>query len=150
MHTCSIKWSYSCNSAGVFLYKSSSSTEQSWHCIIGFLINATHLSVYFILHYHLFFRKKLYLFKYLYFSEYDIWMFLYVFWLRKEHQLSKYATGGGWGRVIQNAYSCVKGDFFVQKLGLSFKINICSPEVQYYYHKLNGQVVSGIAERFKT
>ena len=33
--------------------------------------------------YHLFFRKEIYFFKCLYFSEYDIRMSLYVFWLRK-------------------------------------------------------------------
>ena len=37
-----------------------------------FLFNAALLNVYFILHYHLFFRKEIYSFERLYFSEYDI------------------------------------------------------------------------------
>ena len=53
------------------------------HCILGFLINAVLLNVYFILHCHVFFRKKIYFFEFLYFSEYDIRMSLCVFWLRK-------------------------------------------------------------------
>ena len=34
------------------------SPVQSWHCTIGFLINTAPLNVYFILHYHLFFREE--------------------------------------------------------------------------------------------
>ena len=37
--------------------------------IIEFLINTALLKVYFILHYHLFFRKEIYFFECLYFSE---------------------------------------------------------------------------------
>ena len=41
------------------------------------------MNVYFILHYRLFFRKEIYSLECFYFSEYDIRMFLFVFWLRK-------------------------------------------------------------------
>ena len=49
MQTCSIKLNYLSNYARVFLYKSSSRTKDNWLCIIGFLINAGLLNVYFIL-----------------------------------------------------------------------------------------------------
>ena len=50
-----------------------------------FLINAALLNVYFILRYHsiYFYIKKFIFFECLYFSKYDIGMYLYVFWLRK-------------------------------------------------------------------
>ena len=83
MQTFSIKWNYSSNYAGVFLYKSSSHTKHNWHCIIGFLINAGLLNVCFTLHYHLLFCKEIHFFECLYFSEYGIRMPLYGFWLRK-------------------------------------------------------------------
>ena len=76
-----------------FLYKFSPCTKHNWLCIIGFLINTAPLNVIFILRCHLFFCKKFF-FESLYFSEYDIWMFLFVFVLRIGHPLSKYATGG--------------------------------------------------------
>ena len=57
--------------------------KSNWHCVIGFLINTAFLNVYFMLHYHLFFRKEIYLLECLYFSEYDIRMSLYVFWFKK-------------------------------------------------------------------
>ena len=112
MQTCSINWNYSSYQTGDFLHKSSSCTNHSWHWIISFLIIASLLNVYFILHYHSFFCENLYLLEYLYFSEYDIWMSLYVFfWLRKGSSI-KYATGNWWWiegeGVIQNAYSCVQ------------------------------------------
>ena len=60
MQHCSIKWNYSSNKAGVFLYKSSSRVQKhSWHCIIGFLVNAALLHVYFILRCYFFFQKKI-------------------------------------------------------------------------------------------
>ena len=35
---------------------------------------------------------------------------LYIFSVERDHQLSTYAAGGGWGGgVIQNACSCVQG-----------------------------------------
>ena len=83
-----------------FFYKSSSRTNQDWHCIIRFFINAALLNVYFILCYfhHLFFRKEKCFFECLYFSEYDIRMSLYVFFSWKRgHHLSTYATGGEMG-----------------------------------------------------
>ena len=46
-----------------------------------FLINAPHQNGYFILQYHLFLRKKFFFFDCLYFSEYDIRMFLFILWL---------------------------------------------------------------------
>ena len=60
MQNYSIKWNYSSYSAGIFLHKSSPRTKNSWYCTIGFLINTAPL--YFILHYHLFFRKEYVLF----------------------------------------------------------------------------------------
>ena len=64
-----------------FLYQSSPRTKHNWHCTNGFFIGTALRNVYFILHYHLFFRKEFF-FECLYFSEYDIRMFLFVFWLR--------------------------------------------------------------------
>ena len=61
--------------------------------ILGFLINTASLNVYFILHYHLFFRKDFF-FECLYFSEYDIQIFLLVFGWEMSYPLSTYATGG--------------------------------------------------------
>ena len=93
MKTCNIEAKYSSNYAGVFSYKSSSRTKHNWHCIIELLINAEFrlmllISVYFILYYHLFFRKEIYFFESLYFSESDIRMPLYVFWLRKRPSIT--------------------------------------------------------------
>ena len=62
-----------------FFYKRSPRTKYNWHCLIGFLINAPLMNVYFVLHYHLFLRKEIYFFECLYFSEYDVRMFLCVF-----------------------------------------------------------------------
>ena len=45
-----------------------------------FLINAILLNVHFILYYHLCFRKEIYFFECLYFSECDIRISLYAFW----------------------------------------------------------------------
>ena len=83
MQTCNIKWNYSSNWIGVFLYKSSSRTKHNRYCIISFLFNPALVSVYFILYYNLFFCKDIYFFECLYFSEYYIRMSLYDFWLRK-------------------------------------------------------------------
>ena len=62
------------------------------------IINAALLNVYFILHYHLFFRKK-YFFECLYFSEYDFGMSLSVYWLRKgpsvKYVRNWWENGGG-------------------------------------------------------
>ena len=68
------------------------------------------------LHCHSLFRKEIYFFECLYFSEYDIQMSLNVFGWEKGHQLSTDATGGEMdgcrGRLVvrgmQNAYSCVQ------------------------------------------
>ena len=78
------------------------------------MINAAPLNVYLILHCHLVFCTEIYLFEVLYFSEYHIWMFLYVFTLRKGPCI-KYVRNWWWwgegvgagewdGGVIQNAY----------------------------------------------
>ena len=58
MQTYSIKWNYSSNFAGVFLYKSSHRTKYKWHCTIAFLIHTAPQNVYFILQYHLFSHKE--------------------------------------------------------------------------------------------
>ena len=73
------------------------------------MINAVLLNVYFILHYHLLFRKEFFFFFFfffecLYFGEYNILICLYMFFgWEREYQLSTYATGEG--RSIQNACS---------------------------------------------
>ena len=64
-----------------------------------FLINTAPVNVYFILHYRLFFRKGFF-FECLYFSEYDIWMFLFVFSLRNRPPIKhvrNWRNGGGGG-----------------------------------------------------
>ena len=71
-----------------------------------FLINIAPWNVYFILHYHLFFRKDFF-YECLYFSEYDIRMFLFVFWLRNRPSF-KYVrskgNGGGSFKVFIDKY----------------------------------------------
>ena len=52
--------------------------------------------------YDLFFRKEIYFFECFFFSQYDISMSLYVFWLRKEPSI-KYVHNC-WG--IQSGYNC--------------------------------------------
>ena len=80
---------------------------------MGFLINADLLNVYFILHYHLFFRKEIYFFDCLY-SVNTIFECLYMFFDReRDHRLSKYAT------VRTNHRR--QGDLSVQKLGPFFQ-----------------------------
>ena len=51
-----------------FLYQSSPRTKHNWHCTNGFFIGTALRNVYFILHYHLFFRKEFF-FECLYFSD---------------------------------------------------------------------------------
>ena len=74
------------------------------------LINAALLNVYFILHYYLFFRKEVYRLKCSCFSEYDIWMSLYIFWLKKQPSI-KYvrnclykSSGAGWPFCAEIGY----------------------------------------------
>ena len=111
MQTYSIKWNYSGNEAGVFLYKSSSRTKYNWHCTTGFLSNSVPLNVYFILHYHLFFRKK-YFFECLYFSEYDIRMFLFVYWWRTSLSIKYVPNRGSRRGDTENVSRYVKGKGF--------------------------------------
>ena len=66
-------------------------TKHNWYCAFGFLINTAPLNVYFILHYCSFFR---FIFEFLYFSEYDIRMFLFIFWLRGRPPI-KYSRNWG-------------------------------------------------------
>ena len=66
-----------------FLYKIRPRTKYDWYCTIGILINTTLVNIYFILCSHLFLKYIcIYIFEWLCFSEYAIWMFLFVFWLR--------------------------------------------------------------------
>ena len=51
--------------------------------LLVFLINTALRNFYFIIHYYLLFRKEIYFFDCLYFSEYNIRMSLCVLWLRK-------------------------------------------------------------------
>ena len=66
-------------------------TNHNWHCTIGYLI--------------LFFRKEdIYFFECLYFSEYDIGMLLFVFWLRNRPSIKyvrNWRNGGGHPRCVQ-------------------------------------------------
>ena len=80
-----------------FLYKISFRTKHNWHCFIGFLIITAPLNVYFILHYHLFFRNFFFL-EGLYYSKYDIWIFLFVFWLRYRPSIKYVHNWGNGGR----------------------------------------------------
>ena len=74
-------------------YKSSSRTKDNCHFIIGFLINVAFLNVYFILHYHIFFRKKI-IFSNVYISVNTIFECLYMFFdWERGHQLSTYTAG---------------------------------------------------------
>ena len=76
-------------------------------CIIGFLINAALLNVYFTLHRYYFFVKK-FIFPNVYISVNKIFECFYLFFgWERGHQLSTYATAWGW-RVIQKVYSCVQ------------------------------------------
>ena len=89
MQNYSIIWNYSSYWAGVFLHKSSPLTTHSWQCTIGFLINTTPL--YFILHYHLFFRKEFILFSNDYILVNMIFECCYLFFSWEiDHPLSRY------------------------------------------------------------
>ena len=87
------------------LYKSSPRTKHNWHCTAGFFINTAPRNVYFILHYHLRF-----FFECLYFSEYNIWMFVFVFSLKNRPSISMYVTRGmerGHSKCLQ---MCTEGE----------------------------------------
>ena len=75
--------------------------------LVSLLINTAPQNVYFILHYHLFF-VKIFFFEYLYLSEYDIRMFLFVSWLRNRPSI-KYVRNqgnvGGSSKMCTGAYS---------------------------------------------
>ena len=93
MQTCSILWNYFSYKAGVFLCKISPHTEHNWHCTIVFLI--------------LFFRKEYSFFECLYFSEYDIRMLLFVFWLRNRPSIKyvcNWRNGGRSSKMCTGAY----------------------------------------------
>ena len=70
------------------------------------------MNVYFILHYNLFFRKELF-FEYLYFSEYNIRMFLFIFWLRNRLSI-KYVRNWGNGGVHPKRFQVRTGGRGVQ------------------------------------
>ena len=53
--------------------------------------------------------KNLFFFECLYFSEYDIRMLLFVFWLRNRPFIKQVRNWGNGGGVIQNVYRCVQG-----------------------------------------
>ena len=57
------------------------------------MLSGTFISFY-TLHYHFLFRKEIYFFECLYFSEYNIQMSLYVFGRERVRQFSTYATSG--------------------------------------------------------
>ena len=68
-------------------------TNHNWHCTIGYLI--------------LFFRKEdIYFFECLYFSEYDVGMLLFVFWLRNRPSIKyvrNWRNGGGSSKMCTGA-----------------------------------------------
>ena len=73
------------------------------------MTNAALLNFYFIQHSYLFFAKK-FSFSNIYISVNTIFECLYMFFgWERGHQLSTYATAGGW-RVIYNVYSYVQGE----------------------------------------
>ena len=83
-----------------FIYKSRPRINHNWHCTFRFLINNAPMNVYFILHCHLFFRKEFFFFECLYFGEYDIRKFLFVFWLRNRPSME-----GGSSKMCTVVYS---------------------------------------------
>ena len=103
-------------------------------------MNTAPRNVFFILHYHLFFRKDLF-FECLYFSEYDIRMFLFVFWLRKRHPLTMYVTRGMEGDHPKCLQMRTGGEgitlhVYVRALTLSLFIFL-SYDVLFYLLKFN-------------
>ena len=94
MQTYSIKWNCSGNLAGVFVCKSSPRKRHNWRSAVGFLINAAFLNVYFILEYHLFFRKD-FQFRIIIFHwiRYSNVFFLFFGW-EVSHPLCTYTTEG--------------------------------------------------------
>ena len=102
MQTYSIKWNYSGNLAGVFVYKSSPRKKQNWRITVGFLINAAFLNVYFILEYNLFFRKdfqfRIMIFHWIRYSN-----VFFVFWLWGKPSimyLHKWGNEGGSSKIV--------------------------------------------------
>ena len=79
---------------------------------IAFLIYTVPLNIYFTDTTIYFFLKNFFS-EWLYFSEYDIWMFLFVFWLRNKPSIKFVRNwGNDWvweGGTIQNVYTCVHG-----------------------------------------
>ena len=74
--------------------------------LLAFFIN--NASLYFIQHSRLFFRKELFFFECLYFSEYYIRMLLFVFSLRNRPSIKyvrKWGNGGGSSKMCTGAYS---------------------------------------------
>ena len=69
------------------------------------MINTSPVNVYFTLHYRLFFSKD-FVFECLYFSEYDIRMVLFVFWLRVRPSI-KYLNN--WGNEAGSSEMCTGG-----------------------------------------
>ena len=107
MQTYSIKWNCSGNLAGVFVCKSSPRKRHNWRSAVGFLINAAFLNVYFILEYHLFFRKdfqfRIIIFHWIRYSN----VFFFVFWLRGKPSimyLHNWGNEGGSSKICTCAY----------------------------------------------
>ena len=151
MQTCSIKLNYSSNQVGVLLYKSNSRTNHNCHCIIGYLMGIIgYLMVvlfYFILHYYLSFRKEICLFECLYFSECDIRMSLYVFWLTKGPS-TKYIhncwDNGGYPKCVHGevlsrlmcAYGLTLSLFMFLAAFLSYSVFFYSQKFNLYAKKM--------------
>ena len=88
-----------------FFYKNSPHTKSNWHCTIGFLIKTASLNVYFIIHYHLFFREEFFIRMNTCINECDIRMFLFVFCLRNRPSI-KYVRN--WGNGVGSHPKCVE------------------------------------------
>ena len=100
MQTYCMKWNYSTNEAEAFLYKSIPHKDLNWHCTIGFLIDTAPKNVYFILQYHLFFRKEFFFVN----SLNTIFECSYLFfWLRNRSSI-KYVRK--WGNEGESSKIC--------------------------------------------
>ena len=109
--------------------KNTSRAKHNWHCIIGFLINAALLNVFFNLLYHYFFVKK-FIFLNVCISVNTIFECLYMFlWLRKGPSITyvrNWQLVGNWrsSQMRAAAYrgESVTGHVYVHTYTISFHV----------------------------
>ena len=99
------------------------------------------------LHYHLFFRKEIYLLECLYFSECDIRMSLYNFLVEKgtTNEVPTQLATGGDGGILQNSYRCVQREgksclmcmYALTQSVFMFLVTFLSYSVLFYLQKFN-------------